>query len=104
MITSGCSGWSPNKAELAVADSIMGEWEVMGDPCMGADADKTFYGQSTFVLPVQGEKNAFIAIFDCWNKTDLENSLYIWLPLVEQADAFVVNWHDMWSLSLFKKK
>lgn len=104
MITSGCTGWSPNKAELAVADSVMGEWKAMGDPCIGTDADKTFYGQSTFVLPVQGKKNAFIAMFDYWNKTDLENSRYIWLPLVEQDDVLVVNWHEIWDLSLFNKK
>ena len=33
MLSSGCTGWDPNSAELAVADSIMGEWTVLGDPC-----------------------------------------------------------------------
>ena len=40
MLSSGCTGWDPNSAELAVADSIMGEWTVLGDPCTGPDADK----------------------------------------------------------------
>ena len=29
MLSSGCTGWDPNSAELAVADSIMGEWTVL---------------------------------------------------------------------------
>lgn len=104
MITSGCSGWNPNEAELAVADSIMGEWKSIGNPCRGVDADKTFYGQSTFVLPVAGKENALIAMFDCWNKTDLEDSRYIWLPIIEQEDGtLIVPWHEKWDWSLLNK-
>ena len=40
MLSSGCTAWDPNSAELAVADSIMGEWTVLGDPCRGVDADR----------------------------------------------------------------
>lgn len=29
MLSSGCTGWDPNVAELAVADSIMGQWTTM---------------------------------------------------------------------------
>ena len=47
MLSSGCTGWDPNVAELAVADSIMGQWTTIGNPCTGPDADKTFYAQST---------------------------------------------------------
>ena len=35
MLSSGCTGWDPNQAELAVADSIMGEWKTIGNPCTG---------------------------------------------------------------------
>lgn len=81
MLSSGCTGWDPNEAEIAVSDSIMGEWTSLGNPCIGKDADKTFYGQSTYVQPVYGKENCYVAMFDRWNKTDLENSRYIWLPL-----------------------
>lgn len=104
VLTSGCTGWDPNSAELAVADSVMGEWRVIGDPCTGKDADKTFYGQSTFVLPVSGKKNAFIAMFDRWNKKDLENSRYIWLPVIIEDEKINIPWHAEWDLSLFKQK
>ena len=101
MLSSGCTGWDPNRAELAVADSIMGEWTVIGDPCTGPDADKTFYGQSTYVIPVQGKKNAYIACFDMWKKKDLQDSRYIWLPMIWNEDkaTFSIPWHAEWKIS-----
>lgn len=106
MLSSGCTGWSPNEAELAVADSIMGEWTVIGNPCTGPDAEKTFYGQSTFVIPVQGKKNAYIACFDMWNKTDLQNSKYIWLPILidEHTGKLSIPWLAEWDMSVFDNK
>lgn len=86
MLSSGCTGWDPNQAELAVADSIMGEWKTIGNPCTGTDADKTFYAQSTYVQKVMGKKDMYIAMFDRWNKKDLENSRYVWLPFSFEGD------------------
>lgn len=107
MLSSGCTGWDPNRAEIAVADSIMGEWTTLGDPCIGPDADKTFYAQSTYVLPVQGKKDCYIAMFDRWNKTDLENSRYIWLPIYFRDDKPLIPWVDLFaplSSSIIDKK
>ncbi|HPT32005.1 MAG TPA: glycoside hydrolase family 43 protein, partial [Prolixibacteraceae bacterium] len=52
LITSGCTGWSPNPAMLASADTIMGNWTELFNPCIGPDSDSTFHAQSTFVLPL----------------------------------------------------
>lgn len=98
MVTSGCSGWSPNEAEYAVASSIMGPWTPIGNPCRGKDADKTFYGQSTFVLPVAGHSDSYIMMFDRWNKNDLVNSQYIWLPIEISGDSITISWTDRWNL------
>ncbi len=97
MLSSGCTGWDPNQAELAVADSIMGEWKVLGNPCTGKDADKTFYAQSTYVQPVIGKKNCYIAMFDRWNKKDLENSRYVWLPISFDNGTLTIPWRESWS-------
>ena len=35
MLSSGCTGWDPNVAEIAVADSIMGTWKTIGNPLYG---------------------------------------------------------------------
>ena len=50
MITSGCTGWDPNKARLLTATSILGEWKQLPNPCIGENADKTFGGQSTYTV------------------------------------------------------
>ncbi len=101
MLSSGCTGWDPNKAELAVADSIMGAWTVLGDPCTGKDVDKTFYGQSTYVQPVYGKKDLYVAMFDRWNKTDLEDSRYIWLPIDFSNGKITIPWAEQWSMSKY---
>lgn len=94
LISSGCTGWNPNQAEIAVADSMLGEWTVIGDLCRGENAETTFNAQSTFVLPVEGQNFPFLAMFDRWNKTDLDDSRYIWLPLYFENGTPVIQWVD----------
>jgi lysophospholipase L1-like esterase len=60
---------------------LLGEWVQQGNPCVGEDSATTFHSQSTYVLPVAGQKGRFIFMADRWNKTDLEKSGYLWLPL-----------------------
>lgn len=91
LITSLCSGWDPNAAAYAVADDMMGNWTPMGNPCRGTDSATTFHAQSTFVLPLKGKSNIFVFMADRWNKTDLESSGYIWLPLEVQEGKVVIN-------------
>lgn len=79
LITSSCTGWSPNAATYAVASNILGPWHEYVNPCVGAGADSTFNAQSTYVVNLKGKGFLFMA--DIWNKTDLERSTYIWLPL-----------------------
>ena len=99
LLSSGCTGWDPNQAELAVADSIMGPWTTIGNPCVGKDADKTFYAQSTFVLPVHGMNNAYIAMFDRWKKTNLQDSRYVWLPVsITNEGNITIPWSERWKV------
>lgn len=88
LITSSCSGWSPNAASCAMADSPLDDFKTMGNPCTGEGADSTFGAQSAYVLPLK-DKGAYIFMADKWNKTDLPNSSYLWLSLTVQADDTV---------------
>ena len=98
-IGSGCSGWKPNAARSAVADSIWGPWRELGNPCRGADAEKTFLAQSTYVLPVPGSSDTFIFMADRWNQWDLPDSRHVWLPLTfDAAGKPVVGWKSTWAL------
>ena len=102
LIASGCTGWAPNPAHLAVADSIWGPWMELGNPCRGPEAAKTFRGQSTYVQPVIGKKDAFLFMADRWNAMELSDSRYIWLPLRFENDRPVIEWHDAWNLTIFE--
>jgi beta-galactosidase len=103
MITSGCTGWDPNSALYAIADSMFGKWQMMNNPCRGKNAGKTFLAQSTFVLPVDGKPGIFIAMFDKWEKTDLKNSTYIWLPVDFKEEKPIITWRDKWSVDNITK-
>ncbi len=83
-------------ADIAVADSMLGKWTQLGNPCVGEDADKTFYGQSTYVQPVVGKPGVYVAMFDRWNKTDLPDSRYLWLPLTFEDGKPKIIWNDGW--------
>jgi hypothetical protein len=48
------------------------------------------------MLPVAGKPDSFIFIADRWNKTNLRDSRYIWLPIQFKENSFVVPWQDSW--------
>lgn len=94
MITSGCTGWAPNAADLAVATRPEGPWRMLGNPCRGGDApDLTWHCQSTFVIP-SGQPGRFIAMFDHWNPANLGASGYVWLPFDCEGPGTVIQWMD----------
>lgn len=101
LIASGCSGWDPNPAHAAVADSMFGPWRELSSPCRGKDAETTFHAQSTFVFPVVGRRDAYIFMADRWVKADLPNSRYVWLPLQFEGSQPMVEWNESWNLSVF---
>lgn len=100
-IGSDCTGWAPNAARSASAESIWGPWTELGNPCIGDDAELTFHSQSTYVLPVQGMENAFIFMGDRWNPENAIDGRYIWLPIQLENSKPVIRWHDEWDLSAF---
>jgi beta-galactosidase len=68
----------------------------------GPQADITFDGQSTFVLPVAGKKDQFIFLADKWNPGNLKDSRYLWLPIQFKNETPVVQWMDEWHLDWFE--
>jgi beta-galactosidase len=103
LITSACTGWAPNAANYYTAGHILGPWTGHPNPCRGPNAERTFDGQSTFVLPVPGKAGALIFMADRWKPHDLPNSTYLWLPLQCEGDNLIIDWRDVWSLESFHK-
>jgi hypothetical protein len=103
LIVSACTGWRPNPALYAISQSVLGPWEVKGNPCVGPDAEVTFHSQSTYVLEAPGKRGAFIFMADRWNPSDLSDSRDVWLPLRVNSTTVVVRWFEQWDLSVFDK-
>lgn len=103
LVTSGCTGWDPNPAECATAPAVTGPWTVQGNPCVGAGAETTFQAQSTFVMPLPDQADAFIFMADRWKRTDLRDSRYVWLPCHFEGERLVLRWVNAWDLSVFEK-
>jgi hypothetical protein len=107
LIASESTGWDPNAARYYTSTSIAGPWKYQGNPCAGINPnnglglEKTFGGQSTFILKVHGRDDAYIAMFDI-NKPDHPyESRYIWLPVKIQSNQFSIQWIDAFGLDKF---
>jgi hypothetical protein len=105
LFTSDCTGWSPNSARLLVADSIFGDWEELGNPCLGTGTQitDTFNSQSTFILPVQYKAGVFIFMADRWNPRNAIDGRYVWLPVEFHHGVPTISWHNEWDLNVFNK-
>lgn len=106
LITSGCTGWAPNAARLFSAPSIMGPWtENLGNPCTGADnANITFGGQGTYVIPItsKGGATRFIFMADIWRPNCPSDGRYLWLPIHFRQDGQPeIPWRETWSMEKF---
>lgn len=86
LMTSGCTGWDPNAATYYMSDSPMGPWKSMGSPCVGEESDLTFRTQSTCIFPVDAQNGKFIYMGDRWNRGNLADSRYVWLPVEFEYD------------------
>lgn len=85
MVTSGCTGWDPNEARLLCADSVMGEWTQLPNPCRGENAARTFNGQSAYIY--SDGQGGFTFMADIWRPKNLADSRHIWLPIQFDADG-----------------
>ena len=103
LIASDCTGWAPNAARSAVADSIWGPWTELGNPCEG-DAQQlatTFDSQSTYVLKVPGYEDAYIYLGDRWRPEDARDGRYVWLPLSFEGGRPRLRWRERWDMTVF---
>lgn len=104
LIGSGSSGWSPNAARSFVASALTGPYRELGNPARGVNPhnrlgpEKTFGGQISFLLPVPGRPEAFIALFDLWKPERAADGLYAWLPVSIAAGRPLIEWRDEWTL------
>jgi hypothetical protein len=104
MFSSYTTGWSPNPGRVAVSDNMMSGWKALENPCRGTDEENktTFQSQSTYVIPVQGKKDAFIFVGDRWNPENHSDGRYVLLPLEFENGIPFLKWYNTWDLSFYK--
>lgn len=108
MLASGSTGWAPNAARYFTSKSLYGPWEYHGNPCFGKNPnnnlgpEKTYGGQSTFIIKVEGIEDGYIAFFDINKPKHPYDNLYIWLPIDIIDDRMSITWKDSWDLDHFK--
>ena len=78
-IGSGCTGWKPNAARSAVADSLLGPWTELDNPARGENRELTFNGQSNYILRLDDDRIVFMA--DIWRPDNAIDGRYLWLPI-----------------------
>jgi hypothetical protein len=98
MISSGCTGWTPNPGRSAVADSMLSEWKSLGNPFIGAEANTSFHSQSTHIIKVNGTEDQYIYMGDRWRPENAIDGRYIWLPITFETDLLKIKWSDTWKL------
>jgi hypothetical protein len=109
MLGSGSKGWNPNPARYHTAENILGTWTSHGNPCHGYNPvdglgiEKTFGGQASYIIPVQGKKDAYIAMFDIWKPKKPITGRYIWLPIDFSKGKMAISWLDHWKTAVFDK-
>lgn len=110
LLGSGSTGWAPNVARYYTSTNLYGPWKQEINPCSGLNPidnlgiEKTWGGQSSYVLKVNGLENGYIALFDIWYPDMPIKGRYIWLPIILKENKFKINWMDKWNFDVFKKE
>jgi hypothetical protein len=107
---SGSTGWKPNVARYYTSTNLYGPWKQETNPCSGLNPidnlgiEKTWGGQSSFILKVNGIENGYVALFDVWYPDMPIKGRYIWLPILLKDNKFTIDWINQWNLDVFKKE
>lgn len=93
LLTSACTGWTPNQSTYAVSKSIEGPWSDLFE-----FGDKTTYdSQPTWVLETNGK---FIYVGDRWGGDGKKflKSTYVFLPIIFNGDKIEINYTENYEL------
>ncbi|KNY26476.1 RICIN domain-containing protein [Pseudobacteroides cellulosolvens] len=87
LITSGCTGWSPNQGKYAYSKSLNTGWSDL----INLGDNTTYKSQPAYIVPVQGTSGTtYLYTGDRWAGAwngKVNDSQYVWLPLVFKSDT-----------------
>jgi beta-xylosidase len=93
LITSGCTGWTPNQQKYAYSTSIASGWSNLIDLGDGT----TYDSQNAYDLVIQGSSTtSYLYMGDRWAGAwggKVNESEYVWLPLTFSSDiSMTMSW------------
>lgn len=97
LITSGCTGWAPNKARMFSAKNLFGPWQKYDTPFTGANSEKTFDGQGSSIFENPKVKGQFVFVGDIWTPKQLSLSRQLWLPIHFDNGKPTIPWVEKWN-------
>jgi len=102
LLTSQCSGWTPNPGTYYTSSAIMGPYANQGSPFIGDAGNNSFNSQPCYIFKIPGYKDAYLYMGDRWNGSGRPESQYVFLPITITADGKMeIHWHNEWNLSFF---
>ncbi len=94
LVTSGCTGWTPNQAMVASGPSLEAPNQSWS-PLTPLGSPSTFNAQSAFVMPSSNDPNPeYVLFLDRWIAQDLSSSRYLALPLRFKDSALTLEFQD----------
>ncbi|HCE47457.1 MAG TPA: beta-glucanase [Prevotellaceae bacterium] len=100
LITSGCTGWAPNKARMFSARNIFGPWKQHETPFTGPGCETTFSGQGAYILDNRKRGGGLYFVGDIWQPKQLSRSRQLWLPIDFEDGKPSIPWRETWELEL----
>lgn len=102
LLTSGCSGWTPNPATYYTAKNILGPYTKQGNPFVGDAGNNSFNSQPCYIFKIPGYKDAYLYMGDRWNGGGRPDSQFVFLPITITEDGKMeLHWYKEWDLSMF---
>ena len=102
LLTSQCSGWTPNPGTYYTSTEILGPYTNKGSPFIGDAGNNSFNSQPCFIFKIPGYKDAYLYMGDRWNGGGRPESQYVFLPITITADGKMeIHWLKEWDLSFF---
>ncbi|MEO6845196.1 MAG: glycoside hydrolase family 43 protein [Ginsengibacter sp.] len=108
LLTSGCSGWTPNPGHYYTSKAITGPYAIQGSPFVGDAGDNSFNSQPCYIFKIPGYKDAYLYMGDRWNGSGSPKSQYVFLPItITPGGQMEIHFYREWDLNIFtpeKKK
>jgi len=102
LLTSGCSGWTPNPATYYIAPNIMGPYTIQGHVFKGDAGNNSFNSQPCYIFKIPGYRDAYLYMGDRWNGSGRPESQYVFLPItITEEGEMELHWLSEWDLSMF---